>query len=227
MKTEINNSYSKFMNDIIDLGVWKNLSPAARTLYIVLLKFSNGELKPVWPSTALLMELTGYKQKKSIIEARKNLKENGLIIAEEGSGHTNTRYYFVESYKNTPQGVKKIHLRESKKYTSGSQKNTPQGVKKIHPNQYINQVHEPNNDILTKIKDNEISCSKVREKFISWSKDKIPHSTRLINSIDIKSNKGIVYIRKSSIPKNLELITKKFFEKNKSLVVQFLDEKNW
>ena len=83
MEKEIKTSYSKFMNDIIDLGIWKKLIPSAKALYIVLLKFSNGNLKHVWPSTPLLMELTGYKQKKSIIDAKKDLIEKGLIITKK------------------------------------------------------------------------------------------------------------------------------------------------
>lgn len=41
---ETSNQYIKFMSDIIDSGLWGKLSPAAKTLYPVLLKFSDQNL---------------------------------------------------------------------------------------------------------------------------------------------------------------------------------------
>lgn len=55
--------YIKFFADIIESGVWANLSSAAKTLYLVLLKFSDQHFKPVWPSTEILLRLTGFKTK--------------------------------------------------------------------------------------------------------------------------------------------------------------------
>lgn len=63
--------YIKFFADIIESGVWAGLSSAAKTLYLVLLKFSDQHFKPVWPSTEILLKLTGFKTKKSIIQGKK------------------------------------------------------------------------------------------------------------------------------------------------------------
>ncbi|WP_078124375.1 helix-turn-helix domain-containing protein [Leptospira alexanderi] len=99
--------YIKFFADIIESGVWANLSSAAKTLYLVLLKFSDQHFKPVWPSTEILLKLTGFKTKKSIIQGKRDLIQAGLLQVTPGTGHTSSRYYFCFNYpgsKIPPQG---------------------------------------------------------------------------------------------------------------------------
>ncbi|MDI7217249.1 helix-turn-helix domain-containing protein [Leptospira santarosai] len=99
--------YIKFFADIIESGVWAGLSSAAKTLYLVLLKFSDQHFKPVWPSTEILLKLTGFKTKKSIIQGKKDLIQAGLLQVTPGTGHTSSRYYFCFNYpgsKIPPQG---------------------------------------------------------------------------------------------------------------------------
>ncbi len=104
--------YIRLMTDIIDSGVWAGLSHAAKTLYPVLLKFSDYNFKPVWPNTETLMRLTGFKTKKSIVTAKKELTRAGLLYQVPGSGRTSTRYHFsfhYEGSKITPLGDTQIH----------------------------------------------------------------------------------------------------------------------
>ena len=114
--------YIKFMSDIIDSGIWASLSSSARALYPVLLKFSNKDFKPVWPSTETLMRLTGFKSKKSIIQAKKELSDTGLLHFVPGSGRSPSYYYFSFAYKGSkipPQGYTENHPRDSAFSTSG------------------------------------------------------------------------------------------------------------
>lgn len=96
-----NNQYIKFMSDIIDSGLWGRLSSSAKTLYLVLLKFSDQNFKPVWPSTDTLLKLTGFKTKKSIVLGKKELIKEGLLQYKAGSGRTNSTYYFSFSYEGS------------------------------------------------------------------------------------------------------------------------------
>lgn len=91
---ETSNQYIKFMSDIIDSGLWGKLSPAAKTLYPVLLKFSDQNFKHVWPSTETLLKLTGFKTKKSILLGKKELIKEGLLYYKPGCGRTNSTYFF-------------------------------------------------------------------------------------------------------------------------------------
>jgi len=104
----INHGYFKFFNDIIESGCWATLSSAARSLYPVLLKFSDSNFKPVWPGTDKLLLLTGFKSKKSLQAARKELHTAGLIDYVPGTGRTSTRYYFRFDYRGSlvsPRGA--------------------------------------------------------------------------------------------------------------------------
>ncbi|MCG6146272.1 helix-turn-helix domain-containing protein [Leptospira bandrabouensis] len=119
--------YIRLMTDIIDSGVWAGLSHAAKTLYPVLLKFSDYNFKPVWPNTETLMRLTGFKTKKSIVSAKKELTKAGLLYQVPGSGRTSTRYHFsfhYEGSKITPLGDANISLR-------GSESESPEGSKPV------------------------------------------------------------------------------------------------
>ena len=86
--------YFKFVSALIDRGIWAGMSAAARSLYPVLLRFSDRHYKEVWPGTQKLLKLTGFKQKASLRKARQELVDLGLITLARGSGRSNTRYYF-------------------------------------------------------------------------------------------------------------------------------------
>jgi hypothetical protein len=125
------------MTDIIDSGLWAELSHAAKTLYIVLLKFSDYNFKPVWPNTETLLRLTGFKTKKSIVTAKKELTRTGLLYHVPGGGRTATKYHFSFHYpgsKITPLGDRDIPLRGMDSETSGgSQESSSRGAE-ITPN---------------------------------------------------------------------------------------------
>ncbi len=87
-------TYFKFVCELIDAGIWAKMSPAARTLYPVLLRFSDRNFSPVYPGSKKLMELTGFKQKSSLRKARNELVELGLISITIGNGRKNTIYHF-------------------------------------------------------------------------------------------------------------------------------------
>lgn len=155
---ETSNQYIKFMSDIIDSGLWGKLSPAAKTLYPVLLKFSDQNFKHVWPSTETLLKLTGFKTKKSILLGKKELIKEGLLYYKPGCGRTNSTYFFSFNYtgsKITPQWDKNIppsgvSLSPPAEYIS-----TPQGGQVIPPNNLNITIH--NNQSLKQESDKEKS----------------------------------------------------------------------
>jgi len=129
--------YIKFMSDIIDSGLWGKLSPAAKTLYPVLLKFSDQNFKHVWPSTETLLKLTGFKTKKSIMLGKKELIKEGLLHYKPGSGRTNSTYYFSFNYegsKITPQWNNPIPLSGVKPSLSEGAPSGHQGATVLPPN---------------------------------------------------------------------------------------------
>ncbi|MCB1167886.1 MAG: hypothetical protein KDK37_05130 [Leptospiraceae bacterium] len=95
--------YFKFVSALIDTGLWAKMSPAARTLYPVLLRFTDRHFKPVYPGTNALLKLTGFKQKSSLRRAREELQSLGLVHVERGSGRTNSTYYFLFERLSAPQ----------------------------------------------------------------------------------------------------------------------------
>jgi hypothetical protein len=104
--------YFKFVSPLIDSGTWARMTSAARTLYPVLLRFSDASFKPVYPGTRLLLKLTGFKQKSSLRKARRELSELGLISMTTGSGRKNTCYHFRFDFegdsKAPPWGVRAV-----------------------------------------------------------------------------------------------------------------------
>lgn len=94
--------YFKFVSALIDTGIWAQMSPAARALYPVLMRFSDRNFKPVYPGSTKLLKLTGFKQKSSIRKAREELVQLGLITLTRGTGRTNTTYQFRFDW--IPQG---------------------------------------------------------------------------------------------------------------------------
>jgi hypothetical protein len=86
--------FVKLVSALFDSGLWARMSAGARALYPALLRFSDGQFKPVYPGTKRLMDMTGFKHKKSIRDARQELVRLGLISIATGSGRENTYYNF-------------------------------------------------------------------------------------------------------------------------------------
>ncbi|EPG72723.1 DNA-binding helix-turn-helix protein [Leptospira fainei serovar Hurstbridge str. BUT 6] len=140
--------YIKFLSDIIESGVWARLSAAGKTLYLVLLKFSDQNFKPVWPSNEILLKLTGLKTKKSINEGKRDLVKAGLLQFVPGTGHKNTMYYFCFNYpgsKIPPQGVIFGNPRGVEAGTPGVQGGIPEGVRDGSPNNINITIHNTQN----------------------------------------------------------------------------------
>lgn len=141
--------YIRLMTDIIDSGVWANLSSAAKTLYPVLLKFSDSKFKPVWPGTEMLLKLTGFKTKKSIVQAKKELTSAGLLYQVPGNGKTATRYHFsfhYEGSKITPLGDINIPRGGIQTAQTEGDKTLSQGGAGVSPN-HINITISNNNQV--------------------------------------------------------------------------------
>lgn len=154
-----NNTFFKFMKDIIDSGIWAKLSSAAKALYPVLCQFTNENFKPVWPGTETLLRLTGFKTKKSLQLAKRELVQVGLIDFIPGSGRTHSRYYFRFEYANS-----KVSLPRDTRVTStgvsfsppGEEIFPPKGDATISPNQIhinINNNSDKQTTLLTELKE--------------------------------------------------------------------------
>jgi len=141
--------YIRIMADIIESGLWAKLSVGARTLYPVLLKFSDSSFKPVWPATETLLRLTGFRTKKSIVLAKRDLVQAGLLFQVPGGGRTATKYYFSFHYpgsKITPLGRKGMPPWEGEKSTSEREPVPTLGVPQVSPN-HINITISNQNQI--------------------------------------------------------------------------------
>ncbi|MFN3247238.1 MAG: helix-turn-helix domain-containing protein, partial [Leptonema sp. (in: bacteria)] len=119
-------TYFKFVCELIDAGIWAKMSPAARTLYPVLLRFSDRNFSPVYPGSKKLMELTGFKQKSSLRKARNELVELGLISITLGNGRKNTIYHFRFDWI-TPRGTQKYPSESRNPTTTEGSNSTPVG----------------------------------------------------------------------------------------------------
>lgn len=101
--------FFKFVSAVIESGLWGRMSSAARTLYPVLLRFSDRNYKEVYPGSQRLLELTGFRQKSTLRKARQELVKLGLISVTTGSGRRSTHYAFrfdfVERGKGAPPWV--------------------------------------------------------------------------------------------------------------------------
>ncbi len=135
--------YFKFVVALIDSGIWAKMSPAARALYPVLLRFSDRNFCPVYPGSQPLLKLTGFKQKSSLRKARKELISLGLIDANAGSGHRRTNYYFrFEALRGDPQ----VTPGGAPQHTTAGQERTPRRGGRvppggITPDSPYNQIH--------------------------------------------------------------------------------------
>jgi hypothetical protein len=136
---DANNMYLAIMSDILDSGTWAQLGPAAKALYPVLCKFSNHTFKPVWPGTDELLRLTGFKTKKSLQEAKRELIKTGLIHVVAGTGRTPSHYYFRFDYRGSRVDIETHRAnvasrRGIQESSSGGYPETPQGVANVPPN---------------------------------------------------------------------------------------------
>ncbi|TGL72701.1 helix-turn-helix domain-containing protein [Leptospira kmetyi] len=159
--------YIKFFADIIESGVWAGLSSAAKTLYLVLLKFSDQHFKPVWPSTEILLKLTGFKTKKSIIQGKRDLIQAGLLQVTPGTGHTSSRYYFCFNYKGSkipPQGYIFGYPGGGNGGISEVSEKRPQGSGEGNPN-HINITITNNQNQEPQKKKTNVSLEDLEEKY--------------------------------------------------------------
>lgn len=151
---DANNMYLAIMSDILDSGTWAQLGPAAKALYPVLCKFSSHTFKPVWPGTDELLRLTGFKTKKSLQEAKRELIQTGLIHVVPGTGRTPSHYYFRFDYRGSrvdieahrAQAVLRRGISES---SPADYHSTPQqgaGVSPNHINIHINKLTQTTNN---------------------------------------------------------------------------------
>ncbi|PJZ70756.1 helix-turn-helix domain-containing protein [Leptospira perolatii] len=161
--------YIKFVSDIIESGLWAQLSAAAKTLYLVLLKFSDQNFKPVWPSTEMLLRLTGFKTKKSIIEGKRDLVKAGLLQVVPGTGHKNSMYYFCFNYpgsKIPPQGYTAGYHRGGSTEHPEVGKATPEGGQLGAPNNINITIHNTQNQKpIQKPKENKLSLDLLSQEF--------------------------------------------------------------
>jgi hypothetical protein len=145
--------YFKFVCELIDAGIWAKLSPAARTLYPVLLRFTDRNFSPVYPGSKKLMELTGFKQKSSLRKARNELVKLGLISITLGNGRTNTIYHFRFDWASP---------REVQNYPSEGNPKTPYRTENISP-QGIKNNHTPDSPVITPYNQIHISINNVQD----------------------------------------------------------------
>ena len=198
---EINKQqFIKFMTDIIDSGAWASLSPAAKTLYPVLLKFSDQYFKDVWPSTSLLLKLTGFKSKKTLIVAKRELSSAGLLYFKPGTGRTNSKYIFSFNYEGSkiaPQRSNFLHSSVSKLDTSEGVFPHPQGVSPVNPNQInITITNNNNQKDNMKTKDDKTTTSiSPWESFLLWCKKNLTFSSfEFFSNLNVSVDGNVIYI---------------------------------
>lgn len=133
-------TYFKFVCELIDAGIWAKMSPAARTLYPVLLRFTDRNFSPVYPGSKKLLELTGFKQKSSLRNARKELIDLGLISITLGTGRKNTIYHFRFDWatprvtqKDPPEVINNTPHDNNRTTPSSVTDETPQAQNPIPP----------------------------------------------------------------------------------------------
>jgi hypothetical protein len=153
-KMSTNHMYLAIMSDILDSGVWASLGPAAKALYPVLCKFSNHAFKPVWPGTDELLRLTGFKTKKSLQEAKRELVKSGLLHVIPGNGRTSSHYYFRFDYKESKVDIEAhrantISRRGLPQYPAAGSPEDPVGDSLVSPNHiniHINKLTQTTNN---------------------------------------------------------------------------------
>lgn len=175
------------MDDIIESGIWAQLSAAARTLYPVLCKFSNERFKEVWPSTAELLRLTGFKTKKSLQQAKKELVSAGLIDVIPGSGRRSTYYYFrfdypgsrinLDIYRDTVASRRGVS-----EYPPVGEESNPLGGSEVSPNQINITISQNHNQQQEQLLDR---TNRLMQQFLERIDDnkKLDFKSHIINSL--------------------------------------------
>lgn len=151
---DTNNMYLAIMSDILDSGTWAKLGPAAKALYPVLCKFSNHTFKPVWPGTDELLRLTGFKTKKSLQEAKRELIKCGLLHVVAGTGRTASHYYFRFDYPQSRVDIEahranSVSRRGVQESPPGGYADSPVGAREVSPNHiniHINKLTQTTNN---------------------------------------------------------------------------------
>ncbi len=179
-----NNMYLAIMSDILDSGTWAQLGPAAKALYPVLCKFSNHTFKPVWPGTDELLRLTGFKTKKSLQEAKRELIKTGLIHVVAGTGRTPSHYYFRFDYRGSRVDIETHRAnaasrRGIQESPSGGYDSTPQGGPTVPPN-HIN-IHI--NKLTQTTTNNNPDLSSLLNEFFGSGQKRGDYKERLVQDM--------------------------------------------
>ena len=181
---DTNNMYLAIMSDILDSGTWAKMGPAAKALYPVLCKFSNHTFKPVWPGTDELLRLTGFKTKKSLQEAKKELIRLGLLHVVAGTGRTSSHYYFRFDYPNSRVDIEThranaVSRRGIPEQPPAGYDSTPQGVAGVPPNHiniHINKLTQTTNN-------NNPDLSSLLNEFFGSAKPRGDFKDRLVHEM--------------------------------------------
>ena len=181
---DTNNMYLAIMSDILDSGVWAKMGPAAKALYPVLCKFSNHTFKPVWPGTDELLRLTGFKTKKSLQEAKKELIKLGLLHVIAGTGRTSSHYYFrfdypgsrvdIETHRASTASRRGIQESPPADYTKNALGAT--AVTPNHINIHINKLTQTTNN-------NNPDVSSLLNEFFGSAKPRGDFKDRLVQEM--------------------------------------------
>lgn len=181
---DANNMYLAIMSDILDSGTWAQLGPAAKALYPVLCKFSSHTFKPVWPGTDELLRLTGFKTKKSLQEAKRELIKTGLIHVVAGTGRTPSHYYFrfdyrgsrvdIEAHRANTASRRGIQESPPERYID-----TPQGAAAVAPN-HIN-IHI--NKLTQTTTNNNPDLSSLLNEFFGSGQKRGDYKERLVQEM--------------------------------------------
>ena len=181
---DTNNMYLAIMSDILDSGTWAQLGPAAKALYPVLCKFSNHTFKPVWPGTDELLRLTGFKTKKSLQEAKRELIQKGLVHVVAGTGRTPSYYYFRFDYRGSRVDIERhretaTSRRGIQESPPGDYKATPQEGAAVSPN-HIN-IHI--NKLTQTTTNNNPDLSSLLNEFFGGAKQRGDFKDRLVQEM--------------------------------------------
>ena len=210
--------YFKFISNIILNGCWAKLSSSARTLYPVLLSFSDRNFKPVWPGTRRLLELTGFKHKETISKARKELSTFGLITYTLGTGRKNTIYQFCFNLElqsgagadaNSTHGSDYLSSRVLPQSDGGAESGLGYGVGSSSP---------PYNQIHISI-DNYLGSNKNETKYKKFKEETNKENTKNFKSEfgDWKEIKK--ELSKKISPQSLDLICKAFIMQKNNVYI--------
>lgn len=96
---EKDKNFSKLFHEVVDSRVWASLSPKAKGVYVVLLRYASYDSRIANPSGPKIAELSGFTLD-SISDATKELMEKGLIEKKRGGPKIGFRNIYI--VKKTP-----------------------------------------------------------------------------------------------------------------------------